>query len=287
MQFRNIPKNIPIYLRRAYYWRTNSYPFLSGDVFADLADLSFYNPKYRGSQPSLRLASEAEVVFCPSHKLEDFLEDYGRVLRAKVLILGNSDRDFHDFEFKLPRSIRQVFLQNSEISDERFSILPIGIENRRLGVNGLPGLFQLGNSVIDKPRQLLVGPFGNTHISRNQISEIKWSSELDVQVIEKRISPQHYANISKNFRFVACPRGNGWDTHRFWETLYRGSVPIVLEDPWAAQIDNLEIPIIQVKKWDELEIGNAIQNYSLPDFIPMQIDALWVDYWIKKIQSYL
>ena len=287
MRLRNIPRNIPIRFKRGLYWRTNSSPFLSGDVFADLSDLSFYNPKFRGQQPSLRLASEAQVVFCPSHKLEALLEDYGQALLAKVLILGNSDRDFYEFNFNLPPSIRHVLLQNSAVTDERFSILPIGIENRRLGVNGLPGLFPSESSLAKKSRELLVGPFGNTHTSRAQIRDIEWNSNLDVQVIEERISPRNYAKTSEKFKFVLCPRGNGWDTHRFWETLYRGSIPIVIEDRWAAQIKNLEIPVVQVKEWDELEIRNAVQNFSFPNFLPSQIDALWVDYWIKKIQSYL
>ena len=34
----------------------------------------------------------------------------------------------------------------------------------------------------------------------------------------------------RNHEFVLCPRGNGVDTHRLWETLYMGSIPIVKND---------------------------------------------------------
>ena len=36
-----------------------------------------------------------------------------------------------------------------------------------------------------------------------------------------------YLRDLRNHAFVLCPRGNGVDTHRMWETLYMGSIPIV------------------------------------------------------------
>jgi hypothetical protein len=49
---------------------------------------------------------------------------------------------------------------------------------------------------------------------------------------------------------VACPAGEGVDTHRFWETLYLGSVPIVLRGQLSAMYENL--PVIQLNAWTDL-----------------------------------
>ena len=76
MKLRNVPRNIPGYARRFYYYRRNSSPFLSGDLFADQSDVQMYSPKYRSKPPSLKDVADARVIFCPSHFLERFLEEY-------------------------------------------------------------------------------------------------------------------------------------------------------------------------------------------------------------------
>jgi hypothetical protein len=51
--------------------------------------------------------------------------------------------------------------------------------------------------------------------------------------------------------FVLCPRGNGVDTHRIWETLYMGGIPIVRRDEsWPSLLINL--PVVFVDNWSEV-----------------------------------
>jgi len=57
---------------------------------------------------------------------------------------------------------------------------------------------------------------------------------------------------------VACPAGTGVDTHRFWEALYLGSVPIVLRGQLSSMYQNL--PVIQLNSWNGLTQG-VIDNY--------------------------
>ena len=39
-----------------------------------------------------------------------------------------------------------------------------------------------------------------------------------------------YMDIIAASKFVFCPRGNGIDTHRFWETYAANSIPIILDE---------------------------------------------------------
>ena len=51
--------------------------------------------------------------------------------------------------------------------------------------------------------------------------------------------------------FVLCPRGNGTDTHRLWETLYMGGIPIVRRtDCWLPLLRDL--PVVVVDEWAEV-----------------------------------
>jgi hypothetical protein len=59
--------------------------------------------------------------------------------------------------------------------------------------------------------------------------------------------------------FVACPEGNGIDTHRLWETIYMGSIPIITEN------DSIEplvrgLPVLIVKSWDQISDRNFLER---------------------------
>lgn len=62
---------------------------------------------------------------------------------------------------------------------------------------------------------------------------------------------RHYESTSR-FRWTLCPRGAGQDTHRVWEALYLGSIPVVLKSNLSPLYDGL--PVIQLDSWDELSL---------------------------------
>lgn len=49
-----------------------------------------------------------------------------------------------------------------------------------------------------------------------------------------------------------CPEGNGFDTHRLWEPLYVGGVPIVRKNNYISPLI-AELPVLQVRNWAELQ----------------------------------
>ena len=286
MKLRNVPRNLPRYAKRFYYYRRNSSPFLSGDLFADQADVQMYSPKYRSKPPSLKDVADARVIFCPSHFLERFLEEYSHAIGAKVLLLGNSDRDFDFIEMGgLPKSLNQVFAQNLLNPSLSSRLLPIGIENVRLGTNGLLNLFS--ESFVNKPKvdRVLIGPYSLTHQERDFYLS-SWVDESNhLEVIRDRLTPLQYAEVSSRFRFVASPRGNGLDTHRFWEALYRGSFPIVSQNSWSKQLSDLGIPNLQIQSWTMEGFRGLPLN--APSFSPSNVSPLWWPYWRSQIQGYL
>jgi hypothetical protein len=61
-------------------------------------------------------------------------------------------------------------------------------------------------------------------------------------------------------KFVVAPRGNGWDTHRLWEALYLGCVPIVessVLDPLYKQL-----PVLIVNTWKGLDKDALLKAYA-------------------------
>ena len=274
------------YAKRSYYWKKNSEPFLSGDLFADKSDIAMYPPKFRGPKPTKSKVAKANVIFCPSDYIESFLEEYKNFIHAKVLIVGNGDRDFLEFPNQLPSSVKQVFMQNLQFMDSRFSCLPIGLENIRLATNGLPELFRDGGLPSNGMEAALIGPFGNTHPERLELTNF---GDIDGPWVyfDERLTPKQYANIARKFQFVATPRGNGVDTHRFWETLYRGSVPIVKSGPWSNQLRYLKLPFLEVDEWQPQLVRQLITKNLGSNFNPRTQNNLWWPEWKNKISSYL
>lgn len=73
------------------------------------------------------------------------------------------------------------------------------------------------------------------------------SLQLDYSVSGRR----EYCELLRRHDFVLCPRGNGRDTHRLWETLYMGSIPIVQKGDLPQSLLT-EFPVWIVKSWKEV-----------------------------------
>ncbi len=268
--------------KRAFYYRRNNAPFLSGDAFADNVDLQVYPPIFRKKIPSVKKVASAEIIFCPSQKINEFFSDYGRYINAKILIFGNGDEEFRSFDHRIPKSVKRIYLQNLMFTDELFRLLPIGIENIRLIRNGFPKNF--ANSNDEKKHRVLVGPYSNTHQIRSEINALKFSDDR----IEKQtvfLEPHDYAKKSVKFKFIAAPRGNGVDTHRFWEALYLGSVPIVEKSEWSNNLANLDIDYEVVDSWCEENLKEILERRDNCKVNNNTSSDLWLPNWIEKFKS--
>jgi hypothetical protein len=267
--------------RQQIYRNRISYPFLSGDAFARACDVIAYS----GDKASAKEISHAKSIFCPSERLEEFLIDYTQFINAEILVLGNTDRDFYELDIELPKTIKVVYLQNSHISDDFFKSLPIGLENIRYGRNGLPSLFPRRYTANEKGDSILVGPFSPTHTERLELNTWADLDDSRITYISQNLKPKQLTEIASRYKYVACPRGNGTDTHRFWEALYRGSIPVVKESAWSRSIAELGLPLIQLSEWSFEEFLGRISEFDNFTFNPKDLDILWMPHWEKLLNS--
>lgn len=264
-----------------------SYPHLTGDAFANISDYAIKAKEDLFGSHNIRQIEEAGVLFCKSELLTDLFENHFRLIKAKVIFCGNSDFEFLYPLKSIPDSVSQIYLQNSYISDSvRIFTLPIGIENFKLGVNGSPHLMQPITSAQEKIHAVLFGPFGATHRVRANIVETFSKVVGPWKVSIERMSPKKYSSMSSKFKYVASVRGNGADTHRLWEVLYRGAFPIVLSDKWSESLRYLDLPLVYVNEWTPASVKSALEK-NLEDFDPRNLESLWMPYWEKRIQSAL
>ena len=268
--------------RQVAYKNRVSEPYLSGAAFANLADLVIRDEIDLKAFSELHLIPR--VTFCRSDLVTQLRNKQVKQNSGQILIAGNGDFDFNDTA-SLPHGIFETFyLQNSSISNNKqIFTLPIGVENLSMGINGLPKNLVSTQDWKTKSKKVMVGPFSSTHEERQELLKRAGDSEGVFQIVEGPISPGKFAKLMLQFRYVACPRGNGMDTHRFWEALYRGSVPVVKRSKWSESLLTLKIPLVIVEDWDETP--NAIEAFekSFTGFNPKKIEALWIGYWRKKL----
>ena len=69
---------------------------------------------------------------------------------------------------------------------------------------------------------------------------------------------QYIAGMAEH-QFCVCPRGNGIDTHRFWEAQYVDCIPILLKQDWTQAYSNL--PVLLLDTWSNLKSINLAEKY--------------------------
>ena len=277
-----------VYLQRALNSVGNSSPYLSGDLFADNCDIAIGSEGLRRRPISSRSIKSANIIYCRSDLLESFFEENFKIITAKVVIAGNSDREFHAVPDTIPPSVRHLFLQNSFIpNDDRFTAIPIGIENKRWAVNGDKSFMTSMIPWGERSSAIMVGPFGLTHPIRVGIEEAFSKLSLsDIAFYPNRLEPENYAKIAGGYKFVAAARGNGVDTHRHWESIYRGSKIVVQRDNWSINFEDLKLPFLYIDGWSVDAVVEALKNDS-PCKDPKDLPTLWWPYWNERIKKYL
>jgi hypothetical protein len=272
-------------LRRWAHRSANSWPRLSGDAFALLADVHVRDSLTTMDHGALQSLRAAQVIFAQADHAEELLSE-SRRLAAKILILGNSDRDAHAEFAVTPPHLRVLLMQNSYISDNRrIFTLPIGIENAALSMNGRSSLFR-DSAVHSRRDAVLVGPFSPTHPVRRHICVEFGGTPGPWVVHNARLSPKQLAEQMWRFTWVLAPRGNGTDTHRVWEGLYRGALPIVERSPWSQSLEYFNFPLLLAESLRPTFVREAIFGERRP-VSPQGIPYLWMGRWHSWLKSVL
>ena len=127
----------------------------------------------------------------------------------------------------------------------------------------------------------------NNRSQRSKVLDIVRSTKGAVfgETIFSETGRIRYLSSLRSNSFVVCPEGNGVDTHRLWETLYMGGVPIVQKSKYLSTL-LLDLPVIQIDSWEQLKDTeflegewHSIQNRS---YI---FDVLNLSHWKSVFQN--
>lgn len=183
-----------------------------------------------------------------------------------VLYIHNSDHSFNgDYKAILESpKIKKVYSQNIDfdsdtIIHDKLQILPIGIANSMWPHGNLEELYTVMKETYknNKVNSVYVNINANTYDYRKKIlDKIIYKNNFNVSSNKPYIE---YLRELSSHRFSLCIRGNGLDTHRFWESLYLGVIPIIINNQttkcknFVKYLNKLDIPFYEIIN-DNLDI---------------------------------
>jgi hypothetical protein len=132
--------------------------------------------------------------------------------------------------------------------------------------------------------KILFGPFSPTHIERSQITSRLSQVDGPWKFMEGSITPKKNQNQTHQFSWVGAVRGNGIDTHRLWETMYRERTPIVKRDAWSTSLEYLGLPIKLISSWEESALRDFVQENEHVNFSAEKLLPLWMDWWKNEFR---
>lgn len=132
--------------------------------------------------------------------------------------------------------------------------VPIGVDIHSDGSQEREGIiYEVSKAIVVQSDKLAYMNFNAyTYLQERAILDLQFSNQPWVTAqVNQRIPYREYCENVKAHKFTFCPRGNGPDTHRFWESIYLGSIPIVLDYP-EVECFFEKLPVLKLRNWDNL-----------------------------------
>lgn len=172
-----------------------------------------------------------------------------------VLYIHNSDHSFNSIHEKIlnKANIKHVFAQNIDYKEHnKLSLLPIGIANSMWEHGDLMSLYTVMKDTYKshKSKELYVNISPNTFGYRKSILDSKiWD-------VSSNLPYKEYLEELATHRFCLALRGNAFDTHRFYESLYLGVIPVIINNShtnmnsFVDHLRTLQLPFYEIKEND-------------------------------------
>ena len=223
------------------------------------------------------------IIFCQTDVVEHFFSLINNLneLENIILVTHQSDKKITKKLFKLkPNSISKWFSTNVCYSHHDLIPIPIGVNNSYYEMHPsskdiVKAYAKLENEKTDKV-------YVNFNINTKQFHRfhtLRTVSKNDNFFIQKRkLKKDEYLRELSQFKYTLCPWGNGYDTHRVWESIYLGSVPIVKFHKLYKPIKS--IPSITIKSFKNLDFNNFKVNLN-----EIENEKIYFSYWSHLISN--
>ena len=291
--------------------------FISGFKFAEMSDIIFSGMFEKSQIDSLNLdqnirentnehlitgryifvrtknfeLKENDVIFCKTefiYELFSILKKQSNFKNIKLITHQSDMRVTKKMYAKKPNCISEWYSCNVDIDRKDLIPIPLGLANfhpKNLNENHFLNNINFSNYFGNKEKLFYINFNPNTNFSHRKdlyksFQGFEWADSDKTQ-----ISLDGYKKRMSKYHFVLAPWGNGIDTHRFWEILYSGSIPVTKKHIIYESF--LNIPKIQINNYSQVTKKFLNENIKVLDENKEKysFDELDFKYWKNKIKS--
>jgi len=296
----------------------SSSPFLSVDFLYEMANIhiceSNENPLIK-----IREQKTTPIVFLKTELLEEYVDILLSIRRKYILITASNDDTCVPYYEYPPNNDRMVektneilkssfliswYTKNACIVHEKIKPVPLGPkwqwQSTSFFGEDKPETLSILNKLCLTPEKM----FKNTNLKPNLLyfnftawttNEPKFKSHTNIrnQVIDdlknkgfqynENTEFESYMNELATYKFCVSPPGRGIDTHRTWEALMIGTIPIILSSPLNDLYKTLPCIVVD----DFSIITKEFLNEKYKEIIEKEYDysILYSEYWKMQIEN--
>lgn len=272
--------------------------YLSNQSFVDYSDIIFAKnvyPEKNEFKNNIEIflnekfneqLKENDLIFCKHEFIQSLFSilDKRNDLKNLKLITRDSDCPVNQTLFNnKPKCVSKWYAQNVEYDHDDLIPIPIGLAPEYYDSSYLT-INSINNTSTEKEKLLYIN-----HRIQTYPHDRKWIYEYFTNnewctVDNPNLDLEKYKHRLNTHHFILCPRGNGIDTHRLWESMYLGIFPIV-ENNIHYEKCLIDLPVILVDSFKEVTyqfLLEKIEDFKNKKFNMKKLNTSW---WIKNIKE--
>lgn len=254
--------------------------FVTGEMFSGLSDVAFYTAEYAKQFPSVSkhakniifidkifsksdvsVISSSRIFFIKIDHVREFLDEViPHISNRFILLTHRSDITAGSVAELLANPLLIRWYGCNMLPHEKTRSVPLGLEDRDMwGRTDMELISRARHALKTKLLYVYFNTKSNPSIRTPTLKLLK-SRGFKQQM---RKSWSTYIMELSEYKFCASPEGNGVDTHRMWECIYLGVIPVVVRTPelysWYS-----DLPILWVDSFDEITRSSLNRARILP-----------------------
>jgi hypothetical protein len=226
---------------------------------------------------------ENDIIFCNTIFVEELFKILKNVTNLKNLKLITSQSDLQinkSLYKKKPNCISTWYAVNVSFDNPNLIPIPLGLPETRSSKNVI---FDDLEKIKKIPKGKIPKIFSNFNLNtkyfhRYRIAK-KGFENPSFTVMKANLNYQNYITQVTKHKYTIAPWGNGIDTHRLWEILYSGSIPVTFYHKTFKNFNDL--PILFIKSMKDLDV-NYLEKQTIRND---NYDKLYVNWWIDLIKA--
>jgi hypothetical protein len=182
------------------------------------------------------IPNKSSILFIGSHEKSidnlNTVTRYFEHIKQKqynyIIILGKGDGILNK-DINIPKNVKRIYATNTNYNHPIIKFLPMGCDFRSIDSFKRADIKNENRDILCYCNYSL-----NTHPDRKYIYNIlKNKKFITIEnmgtFLNYSISRDEFFTKLGRSKFTICPRGNAIDTFRFYDSIYSGSIPIVVK----------------------------------------------------------